>query len=206
MTEEFDTDLLGETVDDIEPDNGKLGNAAPDWGRSYGLSELWTEIEDGLWVGGTHDDDTVGEARESRHTWTGGFYVTQDAEIGPNEFNAVLTLYAWARPVDWLVEEYRWGIFDGGAAPDLDKIRDAVVWAHKRWKNGDKTLLRCQAGLSRSTFFTALVLVRDGWEVQQAVDHIRRKRSGHCLNVNGSSAKGEFTKILYDTPVEFWRD
>ena len=203
MTEEEAT-----TVEptEVEEDSRKIGNQAPDWGRSYGLTELWTEIEDGLWVGGTADADIVVNGRGGYSSAFSGLMVTEDAEITPDEFDAVLTLYAWARPVDWLVEEYRWGIFDGGEAPNVDKIRDAVVWAHKRWKSGDKTLLRCQAGLSRSTFFTALVLVRDGWEVQQAVDHIRRKRSGHCLNVNGSSAKGAFTKILYNTPVEFWRD
>ena len=197
------------TVDptDVKDDTqGSNKNTAPDWGRSYGLTELWTEIEDGLWVGGTADADIVLNGRDGYDSPFSGLIVTEDAEIGPDDFDAVVTLYAWARPVDWLVEEYRWGIFDGGAAPDLDKIKDAVVWAHKRWKSGNKTLLRCQAGLSRSTFFTALVLVRDGWEIQDAVDHIRRKRSGHCLNVNGSSKKGEFTKILYNTPVEFWRE
>lgn len=181
-------------------------NVAPDWGRSYGLRELWTEIKPGLWNGGTADSDTVLSARKGRMSWTSGMVVSEEAEITKKDFDAVVTLYAWARPVDWHVEELRWGIFDGGEAPDIDKIRDAVAWAHKRWKNGDKVLLRCQAGLSRSGLLTALVLVRDGMEVQEAIDLIRAQRSGYCLKVNGSSAKGEFTKILMNTPVEFWRD
>lgn len=184
----------------------KLGNAAPDWGREYGLRDLWTEIVPGLWTGGTHDDDTVGNAREAKHSWTNGFMVIDDAEIGPDEFDAVVTLYAWARPVEWLVEEYRWGIFDSPTAEiDPETVRDVVIWAHKRWKSGKKVLLRCQAGLSRSAFLTALVLVRDGYDVQQAIDKIRHERSGYCLNVNGSSRKGTFTKMLLDTDPEFWR-
>ena len=183
----------------------KIGNAAPDWGRSYGLTDLWTEIKPGLWVGGTADGDTVATARNSNDGWS-GFVVTEEGEIGPDDFDAVVTLYAWARPVDWLVEELRWGIFDGGDAPDLDTVRDAVVWAHKRWKAGKKVLLRCQAGLSRSTFLTALVLVRDGMDIEEAVELIRDSRSRSCLNVNGSSASGAFTKVLWNTPVEFWRD
>lgn len=184
----------------------KIGNMAPDWGRSYGIKDLWSEIKPGLWVGGTHDNDTVMHGRDGWESLWSGLNITEDAEITTEEFQAVVTLYAWARPVDWLVEEYRWGIFDGGEGPDIEDVRDVVVWAHKRWKNDKKILLRCQAGLSRSTFITALVLVRDGMEIQDAIDLIRDKRSPSCLNVNGSSAKGAFTRILMDTPVEYWRD
>lgn len=175
---------------------------APDWGINYGISSLWTEVEDGLWVGGTDDDDTVGIGRGE--TAFGG--VRGDAYIGPKEFDSVVTLYAWAQPVDWLVEEYRWGIYDGDQDLELEDIRDVVVWAHKRWKSGKRVLIRCQAGLSRSPFITSLVLIREGYEPQEAVDLIRRKRSGYCVNLNGSRRGGTFHGILYDTPVEYWRD
>lgn len=176
---------------------------APDWGRNYGLFELWTKVQDGLWVGGTDDFDTTANAMPASRNGT----PSGAANITRKEFDSVVTLYAWARPVDWLVEEYRWGIYDGGPdAPDVDQIREVVVWAHKRWKSGNKVLLRCQAGLSRSVFFTALVLIRDGWEPQEAIDHIRSARSPYCFSVNASSRGGHFTNILYNTPVEFWRD
>lgn len=185
----------------------KLGNAAPDFGRSLGIRELWSEIKPGLWVGGTHDIDTVGHKRRSRYSWTGGFNIEEDAEIGPDEFDAVVTLYAWARPVDWLVQEFRWGIYDSSSdILDPNEVLDVVKWAHKRWKDGKKTLIRCQAGISRSPLFTALVLIRDGMEIQEAIDLIRHNRSGHCLTMNGSSRDGQFTKMLMDTPVEFWRE
>lgn len=160
-------------------------------------------MQDGLWVGGTADDDIISKA--TRTDWRGN--ITEDAFITKDKFDSVVTLYSWAKPVDWLVEEYRWGIFDGGAeAPSIEKIRDVVRWAHSRWKSGERTLLRCQAGLSRSVFFTSLVLVRDGWEPRDAVKHIRGIRSEHCFSVNGSSRGGHFTEILYNTPVEFWRE
>lgn len=178
---------------------------APDWGRHYEIYDLWSNVAEGLWVGGTSDDDTVDVARAAHK----GLYefVVADGAITKESFDSVVTLYAWAQPVDWKVEEYRWGIYDGGSeAPSIEKIRDVVAWAHTRWKSGERVLLRCQAGLSRSVFFTALVLIRDGWEPQDAIDHIRRQRSQHCFTVNGSSSKGHFYSILYNTPVEFWRE
>lgn len=175
---------------------------APDWGIDYGIASLWTEIEDGLWVGGTANADTVGTGRGE--TAFGG--VRGDAYIGPKQFNSVVTLYAWAQPVDWLVEEYRWGIYDSDQSLNMEDIRDVVVWAHKRWKSGKRTLIRCQAGLSRSPFITALVLVRDGKTPEEAVALIRSKRSPHCANLNGSRRGGTFHGILYDTDVEYWRD
>jgi hypothetical protein len=194
-------------LDDEDETPRRWGNTAPDWGHRYGITELWSEIKDGLFVGGTHDNDTVIDARVGKRSVWGDFYVHENAEIGPDEFDAVVTLYAWARPVDWLVEEYRWGIFDGGSkAPDVDNIRDVVVWAHKRWKAGKKVLFRCQAGLSRSPFFTALTLVRDGLEVEDAINLIREKRSPYCLTLNGSGSRGHFSTILRETPPEFWRD
>lgn len=202
----------GATLDEVEPDvleeedDGKIGNYCPDWGRYNDISTIWSEVEPGLWVGGTADEDTVGTARLAKHTWNGGFVVLDDAEIGPEQFDAVVTFYAWARPVDWGVEEYRWHIFDGGQDLDKEQVRDAVAWAHKRWKAGKKVLLRCQAGLSRSTFHTVLVLVRDGWDVEDAIKHVRSKRSRYALTVNGSAAGGPFTRILNETPVEFWRE
>ena len=197
------TDSTKINIDDAAEIEQPLSPMAPDWGRQVGIFELWHEIQDGLWVGGTDDDDTVGHASRTNRRGE----VVEDATITPDKFNSVVTLYAWAKPVDWLVEEYRWGIFDGGAkAPSIEKIRDVVVWAHTRWKSGERVLLRCQAGLSRSVFFTSLVLVRDGWEPRDAVKHIRDIRSEHCFSVNGSSRGGHFTDILYNTPVEFWRE
>lgn len=186
---------MTETTTDV-----RIGNKAPDWGKSYGIRELWSEIVPGLFVGGTHDDDTVDIGRRStrRRTWVD---MHEDAEIGPDEFDAVVTMYAWARPVDWGVEELRWGIMDSPEMADADvaSIYETVVWAHRRWTGGKRILVRCQAGLNRSSLIAALVLVRDGYTPREAIDKIRRQRSGRCLFNEG------FERFILSTPEGIWR-
>ena len=159
--------------------------AAPYWGADYGLSHLWNEISPGLWVGGTADDDIVAVAREGKMTMSYGMIVQDDAEITPDEFDAVVTMYAWARPVDWGVEELRWGIMDSSDAIPRDELIDTIEWAWKRWKAGKRVLCRCQAGLNRSSLIAAGVLIRDGMGATEAINTIRKGRSRKCL-FNGS--------------------
>jgi len=94
----------------------------------------------------------------------------------------VVTLYAWAQPVDWEVEELRYGFGDGALhGEDITRVLRAAAWAHERWASGDRVLVRCQAGLNRSGLVTALVLVLAGWEPAEAIRHIRAQRSPHAL-------------------------
>lgn len=181
------------------------GNKAPDWGRNYGIRELWSQVAPGLFVGGTADDDTVSRGRDAlRGKFT--FHVLEDAEIGPNEFDAVVTMYAWARPVDWSVEELRWGIMDSPTEGiDLEALRETVAWAHRRWKVGKKTLIRCQAGLNRSSLVAGLVLVRDGMNGWEAVDKIRRGRSTECLFNKRFEAIVTGASLPGDAFADFWR-
>lgn len=182
-------------------------NLPMEWHHRYRIKNLWSEIMPGLWMGGTGDFDKVINPREGNLTIEGMTHVYDTPDISAQDFDAVVTMYAWARPVDWFVEEYRWGIFDSRAmAPDLETVREIIVWAHKRWKDDKKVLIRCQAGLSRSGFITALVLVRDGMEMQDAIDLIRKQRSPFALSMNGTSSEGLFTKAMMETPVEYWRD
>lgn len=159
----------------------RIGNKAPDWGINYGITDLWSEVSPGLWVGGTHDDDTVDLGRLSTRSLH-RFEVVQPAEIGPVQFDAVVTLYAWARPVDWGVAEYRWGFGDGRiGSVDLAELADVVGWAFRRWRAGQRVLLRCQAGLNRSSLVAALVLMRSGMTSSEAIRIIRAGRSPECL-------------------------
>jgi hypothetical protein len=183
------------SVTDITP---RIGNTAPDWGRDYGIRELWTEIAPGLFVGGTADEDHVGVGRD----YKGGrfFEIHEDAEITTEEFDAVVTMYAWARPVDWGVEELRWGIYDSPTRGiDLDSMADTVAWAHRRWKAGKRVLIRCQAGLNRSSLVAALVLVRDGVEPGEAIAKIRRTRSPRAL------FNPKFVETILDADPDTWR-
>jgi hypothetical protein len=185
-------------LDEVAPQ--RIGNKAPDWGKNYGIRELWSEVAPGLFVGGTHDLDTVDVPRDSIRKMH-AFDIMDSAEITPDEFDCVVTMYAWARPVDWGVEELRWGIMDSPTAGvDMESLRETVVWAHRRWKAGKRVLVRCQAGLNRSSLVAGLVLVRDGWSGAEAIDKIRRGRSDSCL------FNTKFAGIVRGSDSEFWRN
>lgn len=188
--------------DEVEAEEAapvRNGNKAPDWGLRYGIRELWSEVAPGLFVGGTADTDTVDVGRDGIREMH-YFDITEDAEIGPDDFDAVVTMYAWARPVDWGVQELRWGIYDSPSHPiDMEELRETVRWAHRHWKNGKRVLVRCQAGLNRSSLVAALVLVRDGMDGYQAIDKIRRGRSQSAL------FNAKFQHIIRHADHDFWR-
>ena len=56
--------------------------------RGYEDQPLWSEIEPGLWMGGTADDDVTE-------------YGHRRPAITNEHFDTVVTLYAQANPVDW---------------------------------------------------------------------------------------------------------
>ncbi len=97
-------------------------------------------------------------------------------------FDAVLTLFAWAQPFGWGVEELRYGFMDAHPRhADMTRVVEAARWAHQRWASGQQVLIRCQAGLNRSGLLTALVLMLAGLDAADAIDLIRAKRSEIAL-------------------------
>ena len=132
---------------------------------------LASEIVPGLWMGGTDDLDTVNRA--------GRLPSASDER----DFDAVVTLSAYSKPVGWYVHEFRFCIPDASLddehAQELEKIAD---WAYLQWKSGKKVLVRCQAGMNRSGLVTALILIRDRIKAEEAIAMIRRKRSGDALS------------------------
>lgn len=128
------------------------------------------EILPGLFMGGTADRDVI--MLPAPRT---GFGVHRP-------FDAVVTLYAWAQPVGWEVEELRYGFPDSDLdSADLDRLMRAARWAFDRWQAGDRVLIRCQAGLNRSGLVTALVLMHAGTPAVEAIRLIRRRRSPWAL-------------------------
>ena len=122
-------------------------------------------------MGGTADDDVV-FVPSQRDSWL-------DDE---KQYDAVVTLYAWAKPATWEVEELRYGFPDADLAlADLDRLLRAARWAYERWQAGDRVLVRCQAGLNRSGLVTALVLMQDGYSPVEAIALIRLRRSPWAL-------------------------
>ena len=72
--------------------------------------------------------------------------------------------------------------------------------AHEDWKQGQRVLIRCQAGMNRSRLIMALVLIREGYTADEAINLIRTKRSKHAL------FNGRFEKWLKEASVEAWRN
>ncbi len=143
--------------------------ARPDNGPRHG-EPLWSEIVPGLWMGGTDDDDCERE-------------YLQEARVTKEHFDTVITMYAWANPVDWYVKELRFGFFDH---QDVDihpeDLKQIVTSAYADWQRGQRVLIRCQAGWNRSGLITALVLMLSGLEPQEAIETIQLRRSPNALN------------------------
>ena len=134
---------------------------------------LWREILPGLFLGGTDDDDTIEDASNIHASRT----ITKD------HFDTVVTLYAWANPVDWFVQELRYGFYDSGLEgnADYDSLHEAAEFAYKAWKSGKRVLIRCQAGINRSSLTMGLVLMLDGYPAAAAIELMRSKRSNAVL-------------------------
>jgi protein-tyrosine phosphatase len=98
-------------------------------------------------------------------------------------FDSVYTLAGWANGAGANVKEMRFAIEDGDMH-DFDAATDLwplVESAHADWKAGKRVLIRCRAGLNRSGLVMALVLIREGYEPQDAIDLIREKRGEDAL-------------------------
>ena len=97
-------------------------------------------------------------------------------------FDAIVTMYAWAMPADWKIQEFRYGVPDASIAHiDLARLKQVVEFGYNRWLSGDRVLIRCQAGLNRSGLVTALILMSTGLDAETAIEEIRKKRAEIAL-------------------------
>jgi protein-tyrosine phosphatase len=132
--------------------------------------QLYSMIAPNLFQGGTDDLDVIHLAQVNNFPRT------------DMPFDSIVTMYAWARPADWKVQEFRYGVPDASMKEiDLDRLRQAVEFGYDRWKQGDRVLVRCQAGLNRSGLVVALILIRDGLTPTEAVARIRANRGEDAL-------------------------
>jgi hypothetical protein len=134
-----------------------------------------SEIVPGLWQGGTEDDEVVGGRVPADHA---------GALVGRRpRFDVVVTLYADAQPAPWGVEELRFGFPDADLTPDFARRAVALArHAHRRWRDGERVLVRCQAGVNRSGLVMALVLMLEGHDVHDAIALIRARRAPAVLS------------------------
>jgi hypothetical protein len=136
----------------------------------YELTPLYSEVAPNLFMGGTDDNATIDQAQQLRHF------------NGRNEFDCVVTLYAWAAPANWGVEERRFGFPDADIIQEyIPTILELAQWAHSKWASGKKVNIRCQAGLNRSGLVTALTLMISGLSADEAINTLRTKRSSYAL-------------------------
>lgn len=144
---------------------------APQWVSDDQLPRaLYSEVLPGLYQGGTDNDAWVNTAAPLEHG---------DDATG---FDAVLTLFAWAQPFSWGVEELHYGFMDAHPRhADMSRVVEAARWAYQRWSSGQQVLIRCQAGLNRSGLLTALVLMLAGWDATDAIRLIRARRAEVAL-------------------------
>ena len=132
--------------------------------------QLYSMIAPNLFQGGTDDLDVIHLAQTNNRPRT------------DLPFDAIVTMYAWARPADWKVQEFRYGVPDASITDiDLDRLRQAVEFGYERWKQGDRVLVRCQAGLNRSGLVLALILIKDGLKPAEAIARIRDNRGEDAL-------------------------
>ena len=137
---------------------------------NYEITPLYSEVAPNLFMGGTDDLATIDQPQKLRNF------------TGSNEFDCVVTLYAWAAPANWGVEERRFGFPDADIIDEyLPTIIELAQWAHSKWSAGKKVNIRCQAGLNRSGLVTALTLMISGMSADEAIDTLREKRSTDAL-------------------------
>lgn len=137
---------------------------------NYELTPLYSEVAPNLFMGGTDDNATIDHPQELQY-FEGG-----------NTFDCVVTLYAWAAPANWGVEERRFGFPDANIIEEyIPTILELAQWAHSKWTAGKKVNIRCQAGLNRSGLVTALTLMISGMSADEAINTLREKRSSYAL-------------------------
>ena len=153
---------------------------------SYHPTSLHSEIAPNLFMGGPDDADVIQNpiARHIRRT--------------DMPFDSIVTMYAWAQPADWNIQEFRYGVPDASIAQiDLARLKQAVEFGYNRWLSGDRVLVRCQAGLNRSGLVTALILMSTGLDAGTAIEEIRKKRAEVALFNN------EYVTWLINSGAQF---
>ncbi len=136
---------------------------------SYESNALFNEIATNLFMGGTDDMDVI-------------HFPAKNNNRTDLPFDAIVTMYAYAQPADWKIQEFRYGVPDAAIEDiDLDRLKQAVEFGYNRWMAGDRVLVRCQAGLNRSGLVTALILMSTGLDAESAIEQIRTNRAEIAL-------------------------
>ena len=135
----------------------------------FAPKDTWTQVLPRLWIGATDDDDILGKDLD-------------EPRITLEHFDTVVSLHAWSNPADWHVREIRQPFHDGEVSEfDVDDLRFVANAAYDDWMNGRRVLVRCLAGLNRSGLVIALVMMMAGFAANEAIEHLRSRRSKYVL-------------------------
>ena len=136
------------------------------------LPDLYSEIVPGLWQGGTTREQVIDREQ----------LLTRFSEV-ERQFDCVATLYAWAAPFQWGVEERRLGFPDGELVRSyLPQLESIAAWTHEHWAAGRRVLVRCAGGMNRSGLVTAMTLMNAGHSADAAIALVRSGRSEWALS------------------------
>lgn len=133
--------------------------------------EPWTEIVPNLWMGG-HD--------YNQSTTGGQDIVSKNPE---NVFRVVVSLYRRPEfdPSNGTVHHVLTFADSGLDTSIITKAQQGAMVAADSVRDGNKTLVRCQAGLNRSGLVTGLALRELGYTSREAVTMMQTKRSPWVL-------------------------
>ena len=117
----------------------------------YEIPENYSQIEDGLWIGG-------------------------DTDKPPPGAYAVLNLCEKEDP--YRTEVYVWEpIRDAAPAPTLGWLKKKIDWVETHHAAGKTTYVHCFQGRSRSGLvITAYLMHQHGWSRDEAIEKVREKR------------------------------
>lgn len=100
----------------------------------------------------------------------------------PRNIEHLVSLYPWEQyDVNHDLQsrlEYR--MYDAAEEPDRDEVIRLARWVNSCRSQGP-TLVHCQAGLNRSGLIAAVALILEGRTPENAIDMLRRSRSGAVL-------------------------
>jgi protein-tyrosine phosphatase len=153
----------------------------------------WDEVFPGLWVGGHNcmpsDERPNGDCRLN-DTWDDEWFDVVISLYHPKKFD--LETLKWVpddsflppyytpsgSPVVHIYHRMADAELDPGHHTALDSLADE---AYRALVGGQKVLIRCQAGLNRSSLVAALTMMHVGSSADRAIEHFRSVRSPYVL-------------------------
>jgi hypothetical protein len=123
------------------------------------------------------------------HEIVPGLWQSGSPEPGEH-WDAVIDLHGSAPPLED-VEFYVHWLIEDGPAPAFTTLRSLADLVDDLRQDGKRVLIHCAAGINRSGLLSAAALIRGGHDVDEAIELVRRARTGALNNPN-------FVDLLHD--------